>query len=176
MFYDWPSDQLMEEDVRSSKLRIHVSFPSRPLFSLFCIYLVPLAHSHTYHIVQRQFTAANPASAARTAISRNKSVYQQRNLGTIKARKIQKKQTQSTSGDMILRILRMRPNCIEFVAGQISARVSLATDQARSSASMARNSVQRRVQTRNGEGGSTRSNRVPGRLSRSTNGGNSLQR
>lgn len=42
-------------------------------------------------------------------LGRSKSVYQQRNLGTIRARKIEKKQTtSSTSGEMILRVLRLQ--------------------------------------------------------------------
>lgn len=43
------------------------------------------------------------------SLGRSKSVYQQRNLGTIRARKIEKKQTtSSTSGEMILRVLRLQ--------------------------------------------------------------------
>lgn len=42
-------------------------------------------------------------------ISRNKSVYQQRNLGTIKRRKTEKKKDQEPANcEMIMRILRMR--------------------------------------------------------------------
>lgn len=42
-------------------------------------------------------------------LGRSKSVYQQRNLGTIRARKIEKKQTtSSSSGEMILRVLRLQ--------------------------------------------------------------------
>lgn len=44
-----------------------------------------------------------------TVKKRAKSVYSQRNLGTIKERKREKKQeAQQGNGDMILRILRMR--------------------------------------------------------------------
>jgi len=44
-----------------------------------------------------------------TMKKRAKSVYQQRNLGTIKDRKREKrKQQEPTSGEMIMRILRMR--------------------------------------------------------------------
>ena len=46
---------------------------------------------------------------APTVKKRAKSVYSQRNLGTIKERKKEKKQdTQQGNADMILRILRMR--------------------------------------------------------------------
>lgn len=41
-------------------------------------------------------------------MARSKSVYQQRNLGTIRARKIEKQQKMTSSGEMILRILRMQ--------------------------------------------------------------------
>lgn len=92
MFYDWNTDQLMEEAVRSSESSPSWSFDWIGVDS----FLAP-------KIVQRQLSAATTMRIGRT-----KSVYQQRNLGTIKARKIQKKQAQSTSGDMILRILRMR--------------------------------------------------------------------
>ena len=47
-------------------------------------------------------------SKSDSVLGRSKSVYQQRNLGTIRARKIEKKQTTTTSGEMILRILRMQ--------------------------------------------------------------------
>lgn len=47
-------------------------------------------------------------SKTESVLGRSKSVYQQRNLGTIRARKIEKKQSNATSGEMILRILRMQ--------------------------------------------------------------------
>lgn len=47
-------------------------------------------------------------SKSDSILSRSKSVYSQRNLGTIRARKIEKKQQASTSGEMILRVLRMQ--------------------------------------------------------------------
>lgn len=53
--------------------------------------------------VQRHFLTKSDS-----ILSRSKSVYSQRNLGTIRARKIEKKQQVTSSGEMILRILRMQ--------------------------------------------------------------------
>ncbi|PPR02282.1 hypothetical protein CVT24_011620 [Panaeolus cyanescens] len=60
--------------------------------------------------------------SAPTIKKRAKSVYQQRNLGTIRERKKEKKQekeSESTSEQTILRILRMRPRTSEFIAQQL---------------------------------------------------------
>ncbi|KZO97576.1 hypothetical protein CALVIDRAFT_479858 [Calocera viscosa TUFC12733] len=53
---------------------------------------------------------------------RGKSVYQQKNLGTIKKRKREKreeKKQEPSNGEIILRILRMRPNTRDFIAQQM---------------------------------------------------------
>ncbi|KAI3608687.1 c2 domain protein [Moniliophthora roreri] len=53
-------------------------------------------------------------------VSRAKSVYQQRNLGTIKKRKKEKQQEKEvTNGQTIMQILRMRPGTSEFIAQQM---------------------------------------------------------
>lgn len=60
--------------------------------------------------------------AAPTVKKRAKTVYSQRNLGTIRDRKREKKQeAPGGNADMILRILRMRPNTTEFIAQQFDA-------------------------------------------------------
>ncbi|KAI5990422.1 hypothetical protein EDD15DRAFT_2280125 [Pisolithus albus] len=64
---------------------------------------------------------------------RVKTVYNQRNLGTIKERKKEKKQEkETTSGEVILRILRMRPNTSEFIAQQLEMMANIRTQQERS--------------------------------------------
>ncbi|SCZ94445.1 BZ3500_MvSof-1268-A1-R1_Chr12-2g03904 [Microbotryum saponariae] len=93
MYWDWTTDQLMEESVRS---------------------------------MQRSML-----SKSDSLLLRSKSVYQQRNLGTIRARKIEKKQTSSTSGEMILRILRMHSGTSDFIAQQLATIASLQQESAR---------------------------------------------
>ncbi|GAA5911391.1 uncharacterized protein JCM6883_000082 [Sporobolomyces salmoneus] len=63
-------------------------------------------------------------------LSRSKSVYSQRNLGTIRARKIEKKQQATSSGEMILRILRMYPGTTDFLSTQLSTMQRLSVEQA----------------------------------------------
>ncbi|GAA6018841.1 hypothetical protein JCM11491_006882 [Sporobolomyces phaffii] len=63
-------------------------------------------------------------------LSRSKSVYSQRNLGTIRARKIEKKQQVTSSGEMILRILRMYPGTTDFLSTQLSTIQRLQVEQA----------------------------------------------
>lgn len=83
LYYDWHTDELMEEAVR---------------------------------LMQQTLRAAP------TVKKRAKTVYSQRNLGTIRDRKREKKQeAPGSSGDMILRVLRMRPNTAEFIAQQFDA-------------------------------------------------------
>ncbi|SCV73141.1 BQ2448_7066 [Microbotryum intermedium] len=93
MYWDWSTDQLMEESVRS---------------------------------MQRSMLTKSDS-----LLSRSKSVYQQRNLGTIRARKIEKKQTSSTSGEMILRILRMHSGTSDFIAQQLATMASLQQESVR---------------------------------------------
>jgi len=61
---------------------------------------------------------------------RAKSVYSQRNLGTIKDRKREKKQEKEVSGgETILRILRMRPNTSDFIAQQLQILATMQAEQ-----------------------------------------------
>ncbi|KAF9449075.1 hypothetical protein P691DRAFT_774923 [Macrolepiota fuliginosa MF-IS2] len=61
---------------------------------------------------------------------RAKSVYQQRNLGTIKERKKEKKQEpEPTSEQTIMRILRMRPRTQEFIAQQMQISAAMQAEQ-----------------------------------------------
>ncbi|KAH9477087.1 hypothetical protein JR316_0011003 [Psilocybe cubensis] len=61
---------------------------------------------------------------------RAKSVYSQRNLGTIKERKKEKKQeTETASEQIIMRILRMRPRTQEFIAQQLQIMQTMQAEQ-----------------------------------------------
>lgn len=72
LYYDWSTDNLMEESVR---------------------------------LTNEQLKASAKASGA----TRSKSVYQQRNLGTIRQRKKEKhEEADSGAAEMVMRILRMR--------------------------------------------------------------------
>ncbi|KIO19006.1 hypothetical protein M407DRAFT_224240 [Tulasnella calospora MUT 4182] len=94
LYYDWHTDELMEEAVR---------------------------------LMQQTLRAAP------TVKKRAKTVYSQRNLGTIRDRKKEKKQeAPGSSGDMILRVLRMsRPNTADFLAQQFNAYIQAQGDQRR---------------------------------------------
>lgn len=65
------------------------------------------------------------------SVSRNKSVYQQRNLGTIRKRKADKKKLdhETISSELIMRILRLRPGTSDFLQQQISTMVSVNAQQ-----------------------------------------------
>ncbi|GAA6043218.1 hypothetical protein JCM8097_000332 [Rhodosporidiobolus ruineniae] len=76
--------------------------------------------------MQRQLT-----NRSDSLLSRSKSVYQQRNLGTIRAHKIEKKQQVTSSGEMILRILRMHPGTTDFLSTQLATMQRLQAEQAR---------------------------------------------
>ncbi|KAF9481580.1 cytoplasm protein [Pholiota conissans] len=68
--------------------------------------------------------------AAPSIKKRAKSVYTQRNLGTIKERKKEKKQeTESASEQIIMRILRMRPRTQEFIAQQLQIIAAMQAEQ-----------------------------------------------
>ncbi|KAL0578062.1 hypothetical protein V5O48_003924 [Marasmius crinis-equi] len=55
-----------------------------------------------------------------SSVTRAKSVYQQRNLGTIKKRKKEKQEEKEvTNGQTIMQILRMRPGTQDFIAQQL---------------------------------------------------------
>ncbi|KAI9463515.1 hypothetical protein F5148DRAFT_1211265 [Russula earlei] len=61
---------------------------------------------------------------------RVKSVYSQRNLGTIKNRKREKKEEKDvSSGETIMRILRMRPNTSDFIAQQLQILATMQAEQ-----------------------------------------------
>ncbi|KAI0033497.1 hypothetical protein K488DRAFT_84857 [Vararia minispora EC-137] len=68
--------------------------------------------------------------SAPTMKKRAKSVYSQRNLGTIKDRKREKKQEKEVSnGETIMRILRMRPNTSEFISQQLQIMAAMQAEQ-----------------------------------------------
>ncbi|KAG5652062.1 hypothetical protein H0H81_006459 [Sphagnurus paluster] len=91
LYYDWHTDDLMEECVR----------------------------------MMQQSLRSSP-----TMKKRAKSVYSQRNLGTIRERKKEKRQEKEvTSEETIMRILRMRPNTSEFIAQQLQIMAAMAADQ-----------------------------------------------
>ncbi|OAV98529.1 hypothetical protein PTTG_25578 [Puccinia triticina 1-1 BBBD Race 1] len=73
------------------------------------------------------------------SVSRNKSVYQQRNLGTIRKRKADKKKLdhETISSELIMRILRLRPGTTDFLQQQISTMVSVNAQQKSQSTSSA---------------------------------------
>ncbi|KAI0063318.1 hypothetical protein BV25DRAFT_1907095 [Artomyces pyxidatus] len=61
---------------------------------------------------------------------RAKSVYSQRNLGTIKDRKREKMQEKEVSnGETIMRILRMRPGTSDFIAQQLQIMATMQAEQ-----------------------------------------------
>ncbi|GAA5876973.1 hypothetical protein JCM8547_001955 [Rhodosporidiobolus lusitaniae] len=76
--------------------------------------------------MQRQLT-----NRSDSILGRSKSVYQQRNLGTIRAHKIEKKQQVTSSGEMILRILRMHPGNSDFLSMQLATMQRLQAEQAK---------------------------------------------
>ncbi|KIP06404.1 hypothetical protein PHLGIDRAFT_30503 [Phlebiopsis gigantea 11061_1 CR5-6] len=75
---------------------------------------------------------------------RAKSVYSQRNLGTIKDRKKEKQQVKEVSnGETILRILRMRPGTSDFIAQQLLAMNSLQAEREAQSREAQKRKLQR---------------------------------
>jgi len=74
---------------------------------------------------------------------RVKSVYNQRNLGTIKERKKEKQEKEVFSGETIMRILRMRPNTQEFIAQQLDIMQAMRAEQERSQAAQQQRKSQR---------------------------------
>ncbi|KAM0786123.1 hypothetical protein ACM66B_006933 [Microbotryomycetes sp. NB124-2] len=99
MYYDWTTDQLMEESVRTMQRKMQ--------------------------------TLSRNDSLSVSGLGRSKSVYQQRNLGTIKARKKEKKQNAETSGEMILRVLRMHRGTHDFLNQQLLTLHQLHAEQAK---------------------------------------------
>ncbi|KAF8124264.1 hypothetical protein K438DRAFT_1649950 [Mycena galopus ATCC 62051] len=68
--------------------------------------------------------------SAPTMKKRAKSVYQQRNLGTIKERKKEKKEEKDVSnGETIMRILRMRSGTSDFIAQQLQIMTAMQAEQ-----------------------------------------------
>ncbi|KAF9562889.1 cytoplasm protein [Agrocybe pediades] len=68
--------------------------------------------------------------AAPSIKKRAKSVYTQRNLGTIRERKKEKKsETETASEQIIMRILRMRPRTQEFIAQQLQIMQAMQAEQ-----------------------------------------------
>ncbi|KAG1775606.1 hypothetical protein EV702DRAFT_1234370 [Suillus placidus] len=66
---------------------------------------------------------------------RVKSVYNQRNLGTIKERKkVKKEEKEVSNGETIMRILRMRPNTQEFIAQQLEMMTTVQAERERAQA------------------------------------------
>ncbi|PBK71924.1 hypothetical protein ARMSODRAFT_954745 [Armillaria solidipes] len=69
-------------------------------------------------------------SSSPTMKKRAKSVYSQRNLGTIKERKKEKRQEKEVSnGETIMQILRMRPGTSEFIAQQLQIMSQMQAEQ-----------------------------------------------
>jgi len=68
--------------------------------------------------------------ASPTMKKRAKSVYTQRNLGTIKERKKEKREEKEVSnGETIMRILRMRSGTSEFIAQQLQIMTAMQAEQ-----------------------------------------------
>lgn len=75
---------------------------------------------------------------------RAKSVYAQRNLGTIKDRKREKQQEKEVSnGETILRILRMRNGTADFIAQQLHAMTNLQAEREARAKEMQQRKLQR---------------------------------
>lgn len=93
LYYDWTTDDLMEECVR---------------------------------VMQQNLRSAQGT------MRRAKSVYSQHSLGTIKQRKKEKKkQNKNNNSDVIMRILRMRPNTSDFIRQQISIQAQMSSESER---------------------------------------------
>ncbi|KAJ1301450.1 hypothetical protein OPQ81_008708 [Rhizoctonia solani] len=87
LYYDWATDDLMEQCVREMQQNLRNS---------------------------------------QGTMRRAKSVYSQNSLGTIRQRKKdKKKQSQNSNSDIIMRILRMRPNTSDFIRQQISIQAQM---------------------------------------------------
>lgn len=68
--------------------------------------------------------------ATPTVKKRAKSVYSQRNLGTIRERKKEKREEKEvTNGETIMQILRMRPNTSDFIAQQMKIMQQMQLEQ-----------------------------------------------
>ncbi|EIN05310.1 hypothetical protein PUNSTDRAFT_92196 [Punctularia strigosozonata HHB-11173 SS5] len=81
-----------------------------------------------------------------TVTKRSKSVYNQRNLGTIKDRKREKKKEKnevSNGAETIMRILRMRPRTQEFIAQQMQIMTAVQQEQEARAQAQERKKLQR---------------------------------
>ncbi|KAJ7887938.1 hypothetical protein B0H13DRAFT_2198405, partial [Mycena leptocephala] len=68
--------------------------------------------------------------SAPTTKKRAKSVYAQRNLGTIKERKKEKREEKEVSnGETVMRILRMRPSTSDFITQQLQLMTAMQAEQ-----------------------------------------------
>ncbi|KAF8654738.1 hypothetical protein AX16_003393 [Volvariella volvacea WC 439] len=82
--------------------------------------------------------------SAPTMKKRAKSVYNQRNLGTIRERKKEKQQEKEIpNGETILRILRMRPGTSEFIAQQLQIMSTMQAEQEQRAREQERRKAQR---------------------------------
>ncbi|KAH9988881.1 hypothetical protein BJV77DRAFT_1019644 [Russula vinacea] len=89
--------------------------------------------------VMQQTLRASPSIKKRA-----KSVYSQRNLGTIKDRKREKKEEKDVSGgETIMRILRMRPNTSDFIAQQLQILATMQAEQEQRERQQQKRKVQR---------------------------------
>jgi len=129
MYYEWSADDLMRASVESRASpspSLSAPPPSIPL--------VADALSPASRAVQRQLT-----TRSNSLLGRNKSVYQQRNLGTIRAHKKEKQQKVTSSGEMILRILRMQCVLLSLSLFSLSLSVNGAlTEHSRADTARAR--------------------------------------
>jgi len=88
--------------------------------------------------------------SAPTVKKRAKTVYSQRNLGTIKDRKREKReQKEVTNGETIIRILRMRPKTHDFISQQMQIMARVQADQERRAQEQERRSLVRPRQQEN---------------------------
>lgn len=84
-------------------------------------------------------------------LGRSKSVYQMRNLGTIRQHSKIKREAHESSGEIILRILRMRPDTRDFLQSQVATILNIQAEQVRNSQRQQReDEAQRRATLRRG--------------------------
>ncbi|TFY79360.1 hypothetical protein EWM64_g4654 [Hericium alpestre] len=82
--------------------------------------------------------------ASPSIMKRAKSVYQQKNLGTIKNRKKEKmKEKEVSNGETIMRILRMRQGTSEFIAQQLQIMSTMQVEQEQAEREKAKRKLQR---------------------------------
>ncbi|KAF7420843.1 hypothetical protein PC9H_011361 [Pleurotus ostreatus] len=80
---------------------------------------------------------------------RAKSVYQQRNLGTIKQRKkVKQEEKEVGNGETIMRILRMRSGTSDFIAQQLQIMAAMQAEQEQRAKDLERRKLQRPLSSR----------------------------